>query len=1062
MMKMKHSQVSLTLLLTLLTGVAVGFPLGYEALFQPALAQTREEDRKAEADRLFQQGLQQARSSQIQAAINSWEAALKIYREINNFSGEVNSLDNLGFAYRFLGQYQRAIEYHQQSLEISREIGDRKGESNSLSNLGISYRLLRQYPQAIEYYQQSLEISREIGDRKGESDSLNNLGIAYHRLGQYQRGIEYLQQSLEISREISDLNREISSLSNLASAHCSLGQYQQVIKYYQQSLEISRKLGNRSSEGKFLGNLGNAYLFVGQYQQAIEYHQQSLDIKREIGDRYGVGYSLDGLGDAYLFLGQYQQAIEYHQQSLKISREIGDRLRVGKSLNSLGAIYSKLAQYQQAIAYYQQSLEISREIGDRSTEVNSLNNLGVTYESLGQYQRAIAYHQQSLKSAREIGERSGEGRSLGNLGGVYHSLGQYQRAIAYHQQSLEIFRETGDRLGEGQSLGSLGNVYHSLGQYQQAIAYHQQSLEIEREIGDRLGVGSSLNNLGNVYNSLGQYQQAIKYFQQSLQIFRETDARSAEGTSLNNLGFALFKSGNLSAAEKNLLLAIEVEESIRADLGDDTNKVSIFDTQTNAYRNLQRVLIAQNKTNTALEISERGRAKAFVELLAQRVSPNNETPLTPLTIKEIKRISQEQDATIVEYSRVSDYFEIEGKQQYKESELYIWVIKPTGEIEFRQIDLKPLWQQQDTSLQDTVTTARESIARDGTIPRNNPVRGTSNLPDLALGDFVRQKDALPNSQPSVVEAVNLEEGTLTISHTDWNGVTITVPMTDVIKVPSSRTNNLELQRLHQLLIEPIADLLPTDPESRVIFIPQDSLFLVPFPALQDAEGKYLIEKHTILTAPAIEVLGSTRKLRQKISVAAKDILVVGNPLPNRIGALEFAEKEAIEIAKMLDTNPIIGPQATEEEIVARLPQARLIHLAAHGILDNKEGIESGIALASTENNDGLLTAAEIFDLELSAELVVLSACNTGRGKITGDGVIGLSRSLITAGVPSVIVSLWSVPDAPTAELMKEFYQNNLHKGMDKATSLRQAMLTMMKDHPAPRDWAAFTLIGEAE
>ncbi|MGC1393607.1 MAG: CHAT domain-containing protein, partial [Coleofasciculaceae cyanobacterium] len=264
------------------------------------------------------------------------------------------------------------------------------------------------------------------------------------------------------------------------------------------------------------------------------------------------------------------------------------------------------------------------------------------------------------------------------------------------------------------------------------------------------------------------------------------------------------------------------------------------------------------------------------------------------------------------------------------------------------------------------------------------------------------------------------------------------------------------------------------------FIPQSSLFLVPFAALQDEQGKYLIEKHTILTAPAIQVLELTHKAREqrvgahgRAPIQGKDVLVMGNPtmpsVPNETGNLQQlsslpgSETEANAIAQLLNTQAIIGAAATKSAILEKLKTARIAHLATHGLLDDFKlsGVPGAIALAPSGNDNGLLTSSEIFDLKLNAELVVLSACDTGRGDIKGDGVVGLSRALISAGVPSIIVSLWSVPDAPTASLMTEFYRQ-ISQNPNKATALRNTMLMMMKQYQHPRDWAAFTLIGEAE
>ncbi|MFB2772534.1 CHAT domain-containing protein, partial [Pelatocladus sp. BLCC-F211] len=632
---------------------------------------------------------------------------------------------------------------------------------------------------------------------------------------------------------------------------------------------------------------------------------------------------------------------------------------------------------------------------------------------------------------------------------------------------------------ESASLANLGVAYNVSGDYWKAIDYLQQSLVLAREIKYRRNEVTVLLELGIAYDFLGDYPKAINYQQQSLKIAREIKGRQSESNSLNNLGIVFYKQGKLTLAESTLFESIKIKESLRDGLKDN-DKISILDTQRNTYRILQQVLIAQNKTDAALEIAERGRARAFVELLASGLSPQpQEKLLPPPTIEEIKQIAKVQNATIVEYSIIYDEFKIQGKQETKESELYIWVVKPTGEAKFHPVDLKPLWQQQNISLTDKVVQARYSVVKG----MNVALRGSNNIA-LAPGDRVRLKDDLPEWDAWEVLSVNPQNQTITVwLPSGGTGTKSDRPITDVVEKvtnsASTNTKNPQLQELHQLLIQPIADLLPKEETARVIFIPQDSLFLVPFPALQDPSGQYLIDKHTILTAPSIQVLDSTHKLRQKVPGSAKDVVVVGNPtMPKvslkpgesskQLNPLPGSEKEALAIASFWKTQALIGDQATKNAVLQKLRKAKIIHLATHGLLDDIRGLGSSIVFAPEGQDNGLLTAEDILNLytppqgsALSAELVVLSACDTGQGRLTGDGVIGLSRSIIAAGVPSVIVSLWSIPDAPTAELMTQFYQNLEHQP-DKATALRQAMLTTKKKHPNPSQWAAFTLIGESE
>jgi CHAT domain-containing protein len=724
---------------------------------------------------------------------------------------------------------------------------------------------------------------------------------------------------------------------------------------------------------------------------------------------------------------QFQAALQSWQQALIVYREIKDRQSEGKALGNLGIAYLSLGDYAKAIEYAQQILAIAREIKDRQSEGKALGGLGVAYLYLGDYTKAIEYAQQQLAIAREIKNRQSEGKALGNLGLAYLNLGDYTKAIEYAQQQLAIAREIKNRQSEGKALSNLGGAYFNLGDYTKAIEYAQQQLAIAREIKDRQGEGRALGNLGVAYVTLRDYTKAIEYAQQQLAIAREIKDRESEGIALNNLGFALYRQGNLSAAEKTLLDSIKVSESLRAGL-DDAKKVSIFDTQTNPYLNLQKVLIAQKKTNEALEIAERGRARAFVELLAARLAPSASAQLTidPPNIQQIQQIAKEQNATLVEYSTIGN------------EALYIWVIKPTGEITFRSVDLKSL----NINLGQATERTRVSAATG---------RGL-NEQDTAFAEMIRgTRDSLGTSENNLSN----QQATNRPNSTPAN----------------SQTANPKLQELYQLLIEPIADLLPTDPNAPVIFIPHQSIFLVPFATLQNAQGQYLIEKHTIIIAPALQILQLTHQSRQKNrQTSSQNILVVGNPTMPQIGnpprqllPLPGSEQEAQIIAQLLKTQAIIGPQATKVSIVKQMLNARIIHLATHGLLNEVKSLDmpGAIALAPSGNDDGFLTSSEILDLKLNAELVVLSACNTGRGRLTGDGVIGLSRALITAGVPTILTSLWYVPDAPTAELMAEFYRQ-LQQSPNKAQALRQAMLIIMKKHPEPRDWGAFTLIGEAE
>ncbi len=744
------------------------------------------------------------------------------------------------------------------------------------------------------------------------------------------------------------------------------------IASWQQALNLYQQQKNSKGAINVLETLAEASKMLGKYEQAIAYSQQLLALAQSLGDRRTEANALGNLGNNYRVVGNYAKALEVQNQGLVIRKELNDQQGEGQALASLGNIHYDLGNYRIAENFFQRSLKIAKAVGNGNGIVSMLNSLGAIAGTQEEYAQAIKYYQQSLDNARKIGFREAEGNALNNIGSSYHVQRKYKEAIAYYEQALTVAKELTNPRMEGAAVGGMGLGYVFLEEYDKAISLQEQSWQLAKQIGDR----------------------------------------RLEAMTLSNWGYTLWRSQKYAEAEQKFMTSLNLLESLRSNLSDG-DKVSIFDTQLHAFNLLQQIMVAQGKPEAALEIAERGRARAFAELLSRRVSSSSATKadakddaipsLVSVNIADIRRIAQQQNAVMVEYSLIADpSFIGQGKLKGEFIKLYIWVVQPSGAIAFREVDLRKF--------------------------------------DVSIVDLVADSRSLFN---------------------DANGI---------VKDPQEVLDKYaELKQLHAILIQPIQDLLPKDVNTRVIFLPQGLLFLVPFAALISPKNQFLIEKYTVQIAPAIQVLDLTHKLSQQLQkVNLQEVLIVGNPTmpslgnpPTQLPTLLGAEKEAKAIATLLNTTFLTGDNATKTEVVNKMKSARFVHLATHGLLEEyrKGEIPGAIALAPSAGDDGFLTASEIVTMRLNAEMVVLSACKTGQGLLTGDGVIGLSRSLITAGVPSVVVSLWAVPDDPTALLMTEFYKK-FQTEPNKAQAIRHAMLATKAKYPDPLNWAAFTLIGE--
>ncbi len=704
---------------------------------------------------------------------------------------------------------------------------------------------------------------------------------------------------------------------------------------------------------------------------------------------------------------------------------------------TLGRLHRSLGRYADSLAVAKTAVKLP---GDAIDQAQALQLLGDVNWDLSQMRIAETSYRDAVAAYGEINDSLGQSRVLQRLGWIYQEMERWEDSEQAYTDALEQSLALEDVKGQMSARLQLGQVALKQGQLDKAELILTDAISK----GQPSPVLARLHlMLGQTYVQAGAFDQALAQYDIVANPARQMGNAMTGIMLLRQQGEVYLLQGKLRPAEQKFKGAIAAFENLRHGLWDQ-QKVTLFDAHVTLYDRLQETLIAQERFEEALVVSEQSRARAFNELLAQRLVANHghhevvkghadhKEISAPPDLNKIRKIARHEAATIVQYAVIhpltQTYVETSNAPDSNAPErLLTWVIPPSGTVTFHQQDLDELEQ----PLAQWVAQQRGQISSRGN----------------TRGGF----------------AFNTAQAELIASR---------LPEPEAL----ARQNYEPLQEFHRLLIEPIADALPKEAEETVVLVPHKALLMVPFAALQDQQGEFLVERHTPRIITSIQALALTEKKKevaQSTRLAAAEIaqaLVVGNPVmphlpaipgqaPQQLSPLPGSEFEAQQISPLLKTQPLIGKRANEGKVSQEMLTSPILHFATHGLFDEQHGLNSSLALTA-EGGDGFLTAEEIMDLRLRADLAVLSACDTARGAITGDGVVGLSRSFFAAGVPSVLSSLWPVADFSTAELMEQFYEN-LQTEPDKAQALRQAMLDTMEVYPDPADWGAFILMGQS-
>ncbi len=847
-------------------------------------------------------------------------------------------------------------------------------------------------------------------------------------------------------------------------------------------------------EGKQLYQQGTAESLL----KAIAKFEQALLLYRQVGDRSN-GQNLRSLeantlvyiGKIYSNLGEKQKALDYYKQSLPLSEQAGDKQAQGTTLNNIGKIYSELAEKQKALDYYNESLSLRREAGDKNGEAISLNNIGSVYHFLGEKQKALDYYNQSLSIKQQEGNKAGMATTLNNIGKIYLDLGEKQKALSYFSQALSLYQQAKDAEKEGipTALSNIGTVYLELAEQQKALSYFNQALFLYRQAGDKGGIATALNNIGKAYSNLGEYQKALDYYSQSLPLYQQMGNKAREARTLYNIASVQHDEGNFQSALTQIEKVIKIVEDLRTKISSQELRTSYFATVQNYYQLYIDLLMQLHKQQPskgydalALQTSERARARSLLELLTE-ANANIRQGVEPKLLSQEQNLQQQLDT--LEKRRIellgSKYTEAQVQALEQETEALLEQYKQIqAQIRATSPRYAALTQPQPLSLPQI----QQQVLDDNTL-----------LLEYSLGEKRSYLWAVTNKRITSYELPKRADIEATVQKFRQE---ITTPYLK---------NSPAINALSQQILAPVVQQLKN---KRLVVVSDGALQYVPFAALTtDSNINYepLLLNHEIITLPSASTLAILRSEPKERKSASKTLVVLADPifksdderLRGKIQGsrppvpesnldnlaltrsaqdsdisfdrLRFTRQEAEQILSFV---PISDRKQAFDFTASRttassenLSQYRIIHFATHGILNSKHPELSGVVLSLFDDKgmpqNGFLRLHDIFNLNLQAELVVLSACKTGLGEeVKGEGLVGLTRGFMYAGSPRVVVSLWSVDDQATSELMKVFYKKMLQEGLKPAAALRTAQIEVWRTqkYAAPYYWAAFTLQGE--
>ena len=943
---------------------------------------------------------------------------------------------------------------------------------------------------------------RQSGEVAALARSLMRAAALHLKLNDPDAASEVAEEALAAARRAGDGPLLVDALTSYALARRSRADNKGALGLLNEAQSLSLSLQYQRGEARSLEELSVSYFRQDELKQAVACGERAAQLRRDLQDRTGEARALYYLGAPYMRLGDVRRSAAVLESALTIWRESGDAVEQTRTLIELNFLAIRLGQWQRALGLLNEARSV---LPDREAEPfisgQIANSLGEVYEAYGQLETALSYFEEALTLYRDLGrDRAGAAAARRKAGRVRARLGDYALATQQIEESLREALEIDQKHLAALCHEDLGRVYLKAEQHAAAAQQFSEAIALYEQGGRGREWARAQTFLGQTRYLLGDLAAAEKSYHEALQVFRSTEDYTNEAALCFGLGKLELEQKNLDAAGDYLKRSIDLTEQLRENAPSKELRSSFLDSVHDRYETYVELLMRRHAARpgegfdvAGFEASELGRARSLVDSIRDHRKELRRAA-DPALLLEEERLQTDEQKLLDKRARLHSEEAPEEARQAVEAEL----------VQLRA-------RRETLEAQINSAASFNSLLRPAPLTfadiQSEIVDAETSILEYSLGE---QKSYLWIITPTGLESHEIADKRV-IEAAAHKLAKLLVEPPDGTREQEEETR-AAVAELSRIVLGSVADQLHV---SRLIVVPDGILQYIPFQILTPStdSDEPLIARHEIINVPSASMLALARRQVQGRPIAPKLLAALGDPVlssnyawkapgaraargggpspleeeqrrlrrsagrpekipePSKLPPLFFAKTELNELRRIAPTDEALiytEFDATRDNLRnLDLTQYRILHVATHGLLNDKEPELSGLvmSLVDTEGRpvNGFVGLADIYNLRAPLDLVVLSACQTALGKeVRGEGLVRLTRGFLHAGASSVVASLWEVDDEVTAELMKRFYANMLRRGMRPAAALREAQNSIRQEPQwrSPYYWAAFTLQGE--